>query len=211
MWLINTLVVYGNMEWIVSYCDYISHKYTCICHWSHFMNGILIVLKLVKLSNQPKMLKHVSDFLSLVLLDKSKKTIGLSISSGVHGHRDRSETGRHWIIGAQQGLLWATWPHPWTHCLCYFREGERKEGKGAVLNFLFTPLDYLTQPETALQTFIINLIICSHVQKSQNSHSELRLSWHEPMFRGKGQKINTQAAGKNASFEIVFSNVFQCY
>lgn len=31
--------------------------------------------------------------------------------------------------------------------------GERKEERGAVLYFLFRPLDYLTQPETVLLTF----------------------------------------------------------
>lgn len=84
---------------------------------------------------------------------------GLSVSSGVCGHRDRSETERHWIIGAQQGLLWAAWPHPWTHCLCYFREvvcgGVGRRRKRLDLNFLFTSLDDLAPTRKSSSNLLI--------------------------------------------------------
>lgn len=71
---------------------------------------------------------------------------GLSIPSGVCGHRDRSEMGRHWITGAQQGLQRANWPHLWTHCLCYFRGGEQS----SKLPFCFLGLPH--QPGSASLT-----------------------------------------------------------
>lgn len=43
--------------------------------------------------------------------------------------------------------------HELTASVILERGGGRKEGKGQSQTPFFTPLDYLTQPETALQTF----------------------------------------------------------
>ena len=89
---------------------------------------------------------------------------------------------------------------------------RRKEEKGGCPKLPFCPhgLPHPTR-NSSPNLFRINLIICSQVQKSQNSHSELRLSWHEPVCRGNWG-INKQiGCWENASFKIVFYSVLQCY
>lgn len=93
---------------------------------------------------------------------------GLAISSGVCGHRDRSETERHWIIGAQQD--------------CYGQPDLIYELTASVI--LETEAGGSTR-NTGLLTFSINLIISSHVQKSQNAQWEFLGHCQESMCRDR--------------------------
>lgn len=98
--------------------------------------------------------------------------------------RDR-ETLDYWgTAGTAMGNLTSSM----NSLLCYFREGGKgRRRKWPVLNFLFTPSDYLTQRETALLTFLCKP---DYLFSVLNSLLELWLSWHEPICERNG--VNKQ-------------------
>lgn len=125
---------------------------------------------------------------------------GLSIPSGVYRHRDRSETGRHWITEAQQGLQGGNWPHPWTYCLCYFRGGGKDRGE---LETSFS-LPWITSPKQnqLCSPFHGNPMICPHF-RIPSSFADTSL-----YAEAKGREIVILCLGGSSSFD---KTAFFCF